>query len=547
MVSGRSSSIEPEAPKPPGLNRKLSYTSIKNEFGPAAAQKTLNYKPCKWDIWVLGMTIVMGGQSLGWNGGLLNDPTHFIIAYFLVGSGYIMLCCCISELSGSLPFAGGAYGIARCTLGFFPAFLIGCFEAAVYIILAASAIIYTGGLLVVLAPSLASYELLIYAILYFVSLAINITGDTLFWGSNAFLGSLSLLIVLVYCFGAIPFADFEKNHQTNALHKTKGFAGFLQVLPYATRFFMGIESVDLACERVLQPKLWIPFGQMTGMMTLFVTGASILLVALSLPIATNPLATDIAPLNLCFMHLLNTSYNSATLLSLPAAFASAFGFIWAYGKILSGMSFSHLLPPIFAKCAYRTGTPAGAALCGSVLGYMLCMISFFASGSIDVINGLCLMLAFTSYIGQCVGYFSLKVNYPNLTGSNFRSPFGIVGALYALCVWVLCFIAVAGFQSHNTRGIGIYCAVIAIVAAIYHGYSKKRQTFSAAENRIMLVAHVTKFNVKRARSNHTKTRALIKSSNKPESKYTVTTHDTVVGNSTLKSVVKESKIFLSSD
>lgn len=162
------------------------------------------------------------------------------------------------------------------------------------------------------------------------------------------------------------------------------------------------------------------------MITLFVTGAGILLVSLSLPPGEVSLTVYLI---FCFSRLLELFYISATLLSLPAVFASASGFIWAFGKILLGMSFYNLLPSMFAKCAYRTGTPVGAVLCGPFLGYMLCVTSCYASRSRERINVHCLLLAFTSYIGQCVGNVLLKVKYPKLAGSNFRSHFGIAGTV----------------------------------------------------------------------------------------------------------------------
>lgn len=146
------------------------------------------------------------------------------------------------------------------------------------------------------------------------------------------------------------------------------------------------------------------------------------------------------------------------------------------------------------------------------------------------------MLAFTSYSGQCVGYVSLKINYPHLTGSNFRSPFGVAGALYSLCVWVL-FIAVAAFQSNSWKEVNAFCVVEVIVAAVYQGYSKKRQTFSAAENRILLIAHVMKFNIKRAHDNQIQ-RTHVKTNSKPSSKYTAT-RDLASTVSVSKSVYKE--------
>lgn len=497
--------VVPSGPSIPVIatnDRKLSYTSIKNKYGPPAAQNTLNYKPGKWDMWVLGMTIVMGGQYMGWNYALQSGITNYIIAYFLVGSGYITLVMCISELAGSLPFAGGAYGLARCTLGFFPAFLIDSFEALEYITLAAYSVMVVGDIFEALVPSIHAYRLIIWAAIYTVTIYVNIIGDTPFWGSSVFLGSLSFLVLLVYCFGAIQFTDFSRYADANVLQTGHGFMGFLRVLPFTARFFMGIEAVDLACERVIQPKLWIPFGQITGTLTLFVTGTMVLFVTVSLPSGERVLAEEIAPFNNCFTRLFHISYNAATLLSLPAIYASSFGFIWAYEKILSGMAFSKLMPPVMAKCAYPTGTPKGAVICGSMVGFLICAITTWAGSAKRHIYYLCLLFAFTSYTGQCIGYISLKINFSKLTGSNFRSPFGIVGAVYSLCVWLLCFASMISLQQNSDAIVACYVSVVLFLAVVYHGYSKRRQTFSTAENRIMLVPHVMKFNVRRARNHN---------------------------------------------
>ena len=75
-----------------------------------------------WDIWALGITIVIGGQYFSWNNGLESGFGSFMISTLLMGFAYICLCLCTSELSSAIPFAGGAYGLARCTLGFFQDF-----------------------------------------------------------------------------------------------------------------------------------------------------------------------------------------------------------------------------------------------------------------------------------------------------------------------------------------------------------------------------------------------------------------------------------------
>ena len=86
------------------------------------------------DIWGLGITIVIGGQYFSWNAGLSAGFGSYAIATGLIATAYICLCCSVSELASTMPFAGGGYGLARVTLGFYTGFLIGCCEIIEYIV-----------------------------------------------------------------------------------------------------------------------------------------------------------------------------------------------------------------------------------------------------------------------------------------------------------------------------------------------------------------------------------------------------------------------------
>lgn len=81
------------------------------------------------DIWALGITIVIGGQYFNWNAGLAAGFGSYAIATFLIGTAYVCLCLCTSELSSALPFAGKRYNqhammilgrltIENCSFGF---------------------------------------------------------------------------------------------------------------------------------------------------------------------------------------------------------------------------------------------------------------------------------------------------------------------------------------------------------------------------------------------------------------------------------------------
>eukprot|EP01035_Chromulina_nebulosa_P020799 gene20799-26963_t len=74
------------------------------------------YKPGWFDIWALGITVVIGGQYFGWNAGLSAGFMSYLLVTLVIASGYISLVFSISEIVSALPFSGGAYGLARCTI-----------------------------------------------------------------------------------------------------------------------------------------------------------------------------------------------------------------------------------------------------------------------------------------------------------------------------------------------------------------------------------------------------------------------------------------------
>ena len=91
------------------------------------------FRPTGFHLWCLGIVIVIGGQYFSWNFALIAGFSSCCISMFIVGTGYLALCSCTSELTSALPFAGGAYGLARCSLGFYAGFMVGCGEALEYI------------------------------------------------------------------------------------------------------------------------------------------------------------------------------------------------------------------------------------------------------------------------------------------------------------------------------------------------------------------------------------------------------------------------------
>lgn len=60
----------------------------------------------KLTFYCKGITIVIGGQLIYWNLALDGGFWPFCLTTLLVGTGYLCLTLCLSEMTSFLPFAG---------------------------------------------------------------------------------------------------------------------------------------------------------------------------------------------------------------------------------------------------------------------------------------------------------------------------------------------------------------------------------------------------------------------------------------------------------
>ncbi|KAG6611580.1 putative amino acid permease YfnA [Phytophthora cinnamomi] len=456
------------------------------------------------DIYLLGISIAIGGQYFGWNSGVSAGIYSLLIAYIIIASGYITLCSCLAEINGALPFAGGAYGLARCTLGFYPAFMIGCCDALEYTAYVSAGVLAFTDLLAEAIPAILDYRPLLWAIFYLTALALNIKGDRVFWLVNRWLGITSLVVLAVFCFGSLPYVNFDKYAAKSDIAVVGDFTSFMNALPLIAWFFIGAESLTLASDNIENPKKIIPAAQISCISTLVTTGIVVFFVTISLPPGVSTLATEPFPFCRGFQLIFNTSHGFTSILSMPATLAKAVGFMWCYGKIIYAMSASHLLLPIFSTSTKSNGMPYAALLLGSICSYGFCIIVYIFPILTAELFRVCILSASVSYTGQCIGYISLKWNHKNIKSSSFSSPFGIWGAFYSMVIWIFTAIALIGFQDDSGVALIAFLLMVLALSTYYFAYARKQQTFSAQENKVMLIAHVTKFNIKKVAASRQK-------------------------------------------
>jgi len=223
----------------------------------------------------------------------------------------------------------------------------------------------------------------------------------------------------------------------------------------------------------------------------------VLFVCSSLRPGVQGIADEPFPLNTGFSLIFNCPAHRATLLSLPATFATAYGFVFSFGKLLHALACSKLLPDIFSKTVQPQSTPFAAIILGSAISYIICLLVYFFPQTSNYLFNICIINAFVSYCAQCIGFLFMRKRFGRLP-RLFHSPVGISGALYAFFIFLFGIVSVIGFQDDKHAAFFSALVIWGAFSLYYVMYAKHRQTFSVEEQKILLVAHVINHNIRGA-------------------------------------------------
>jgi L-asparagine transporter-like permease len=190
----------------------------------------------------------------------------------------------------------------------------------------------------------------------------------------------------------------------------------------------------------------------------------------------------LVPLNNGFMMMFGISERSATALAIPAVYATAFGFIFSYGKLLMSMSESALFPSIFRN-------PAAAYIAGSVIGYGICLLVYFVPKVQLYLFNITMLSAYAAYTSQFIGFLAMRGRFAKLP-REFRNPLGVSTAILGLLIFLLGAVSVMGFQDDGHVAFISYLCLAAVSTIYYFVYARDNQKFSEDESKILFVAHV---------------------------------------------------------
>jgi len=462
-------------------------------------------------VWALGVTVLIAGNSFVWNQGLEAGLLGFWVLEILAGASFTCLLLCISETLSGLPFNGGAFVMVRCSVGFFPGFIIGCTEACYFIL---TACLNVQELASIIASSFCqgaywAHACLCICIYVLISCSmIQKKSSAFFWNFTVLLAFVSLLLTFISCFGVLGTPTVSSTI-TQEAHK-KSISKTLNSFQSVTWLYTGIECLAFVSNMVAVPRQLIAKGFCASLTTMFVTNIFVILTTLYMYDDIDQLKMEAFPLNKGFVRVFKCTNEQATLLSIPAVFASSFGAVFAYSKLLASLAESGLFPSFLAHST-EAGSPFTSIIFGALISFCGNLIIDFSPSVSTSLGNLCFLTAYITYCAYGISYIVLKRRYSGSIDFSFKSPFGVGGALFFICVFA-CGIIFIGLSQ------GMPFLFLAILwtssAAYYFGHAKNQQKFSTNEQTSIFLLKRVAF-VKRYKGINSKTKRNSKSIKKP--------------------------------
>jgi ethanolamine permease len=470
----------------------------------------------KWDLIIYLLNVSVGGFFSHWSQGFSKGFASFMVAIFAVGSAAVCNGVNSNELSTAFPYSGGIFGFSRVTLSYFAAYMVGCCEITAAIMFFSITSLTLGKIVTGMNPQNWDYtmEPIVWVVYITLTSLMFVYGGKYVYIVQKVLCGMSLVIFVMFCLGSLKFVDFHENASfhtdSGSLYEphspkkwfVEGISGFLYALPMALWFFQAIPTVAVTADDSDDPKASFPFATNCSILILVPMVICLVFIWVSLPPALSPIdANSLTPLSAGFKLMFNTSSPYLAILSIPAIVTSGFGFIFTYSKLFFSLAQSKILSRYLQRRDTITGVPYVAVLLGALISFGCCLVSFYVENywnhnrnidhfsSISLLFNIAVLSCLMVYTAQSLCYVFLQRKFRNLTRS-YNSPLGICGSVYSCCIWLICLIAIAGFQRDGHASIIVFLVFLAVFSAYYRVVAKDVQIISKAETKVLFTAHV---------------------------------------------------------
>lgn len=388
-------------------------------------------------LWALAVGMVISGEYFGWNYGWGTAGTiGFLIATLLVTVLYICFIFSFTELTTSIPHAGGPFAYACKAFGPVGGMLAG-YATLIEFVFAPPAIAF----------ALGSYVHFLYAGIpvmytavgsYVLFTLINLLGIKESAVFNLIITILAVIELLIFIGIVAPHFEMQKFTANN---ESFGFNGVFAALPFAIWFYLGIEGVAMVAEEVTEPHRNIPKGYGLGMTTLVLLALAVMIFSGGIGDWRVLSKIDYPLPEAISMAIGKTSAWTKFFagIGLFGLIASFHGLIIGYSRQIFALSRSGFLPALLSKVNTKFRTPHWALLSGGLVG----IISLFTGTTDKVI----IISALGAVVMYCISMISLlKMGQPATDEKSFKTPFYPWFPIIALVLSFVCLIAIIWYN-----------------------------------------------------------------------------------------------------
>ncbi len=375
-----------------------------------------------WHLWGLAVGLVISGEYFGWSYGWDKAGTlGFLVTSILIAVMYTTFIFSFTELTTSIPHAGGPFAYARRAFGPKTAYVAG-FATLVEFVFAPPAIAMAiGAYLNVQFPTVDPKTFAMSAYLVFVTL--NIIGVRIAATFELFVTILAIVELLVFMGVVSPgfsLSNFVAHGWSGEDHFSLGsISGIVAAIPFAIWFFLAIEGVAMAAEEAQDPRRTIPKAYIAGILTLVALAIGVMLFAGGagdwkvLSNINDPLPQAMKMIvgeNSGWLHML-------VWIGLFGLIASFHGIILGYSRQIFALSRAGYMPKFFGVVNEKFKTPHRAIIAGAVVGVIAIAGDEFQFAGMTLTANLITMSVFGAivmYIVSMMSLFKLRQKEPRL-------------------------------------------------------------------------------------------------------------------------------------
>ncbi|GAB2840503.1 ethanolamine permease [Pseudoduganella ginsengisoli] len=453
-----------------------------NQSGTAPAlQQTLT----TFQLWGIAVGLVISGEYFGWSYGWATAGTlGFTVTAIFIAAMYMTFIFSFTELTTSIPHAGGPFAYAKRAFGPVGGYIAGAATLVEFVFAPPAIALAIGAYLNVQFPALDPKVAATGA--YVIFMALNIVGVQIAATLELLLALLAIFELLVFMGVVAPgftLAAFTKGGWSGQdSFSLAAIPGMFAAIPFAIWFFLAIEGVAMAAEEARDPRRSIPVAYVTGILTLVALAIGVMLFAggagdwTKLANINDPLPQAMKMIvgdNSGWLHML-------VWLGLFGLVASFHGIILGYSRQIFALAREGYLPHVFAKIHPRFNTPHLAVLAGGVVG-----IAAIYSDELIKIGGQTLTAnivtmsvfgAITMYIISMLALFKLRRTEPRMA-RPFSTPLYPWFPLFALAGAVVC---MATMVYYNFLVALIFAGLLLAGYGVFHLTRGNRAKLAAA-------------------------------------------------------------------